>query len=110
MMRTLWMASALVAVGCGGEGSQSTEERVDAIVALEGDVAAGEAIYDAECASCHGAEGEGGVGPAMEEVVAGHDEWAMVDVLVRGVGGMPSFDDLDDQSIADVTAYSQATW
>lgn len=34
-------------------------------VPFEGDAAAGDAIYDASCTVCHGSDGEGGIGPAL---------------------------------------------
>jgi len=45
----------------GGSSSGSGED-------LEGDLSEGETAYKAQCASCHGQNGEGGVGPAMNTV------------------------------------------
>lgn len=35
---------------------------------FEGDTASGEALYAANCAGCHGAAGQGGIGPALSSV------------------------------------------
>ena len=86
----------------GGE----TDE-VAAIAALTGDSAAGQAIFDANCASCHGAMGEGGTGPA----IAGESDETeeLIEYVLYGEDEMPAFGDtLEDQEIADVIAYVQS--
>lgn len=56
--------------------------------------AAGQELYDNRCAGCHGAEGQGSIGPALGNGEAtknfpnAADE---VKVIVTGRGGMPSF-------------------
>ena len=103
-MRTSgWLLVGLMGlVACGGENG---DERVDDILALEGDVVAGEAVFAAECAVCHGDSGEGGSGPAMSGAIGGFDDADLIGVVVNGVGSMPDLADLPDQDIADVTAY-----
>jgi len=108
MRTTGWLLLGMTGlVACGGENG---DDRVDVILALEGDVAAGESVFAAECAVCHGDSGEGGSGPAMSEVVGGLDDAALIGVVVDGVGSMPDLSDLPDQDIADVTAYVLGTF
>jgi len=101
----LWML--LGAVACG-----ITEEtdRAEAILALESDSLAGADVYDVECSVCHGLRGEGASGPTMAAAVEPHDRASLVDVLLEGVGDMPSFEELPDQDIADVVTYLDETW
>ncbi|MDG2025487.1 MAG: cytochrome c [Acidimicrobiales bacterium] len=71
-------------------------------------ISLGEQVYASRCASCHGAAGEGGVGPSFVGVVdrAGVAEH---ETLVReGQGQMPSFDALlSDAQIAEVIAFER---
>jgi len=88
----LWVVLAACNDASGGS-------RVDDILALEGDPAVGYEVYDAECAVCHGVDGEGGSGPSL----AGEDEEReIVEVILTGEDEMPAFDDLADQDIADL--------
>lgn len=95
-MRLGWLV--LVFAGCGGS-------RVDDVLALTGDAAAGQAVYQARCALCHGDNGEGGTGPA----IAGEDELEeLVEVVLFGEGDMSGFDGvISDQEVADVVAFVQ---
>ena len=76
--------------------------------ASAGDAAAGEAVFaEAGCDGCHTLEAagaSGNVGPNLDE---SKPDAALVEQRVRnGAGAMPSFEDqLDDQEIADVTAF-----
>ena len=81
------------------------------------DGAAGEAvdgatIYADDCAVCHGADGGGGVGPALSggAVVAAFPEVAdQVTVVAEGRGGMPSSGDrLTPEQIDAVVAYTRS--
>lgn len=89
----------------------------------------GQEIYTAQgCSGCHGAQGEGGVGPALNEVTqvfpdpAGHIAWVKGGSQSVGVGnpygdpaagrvakgGMPGFANLSDAEIEAVVAYERA--
>lgn len=72
----------------------------------------GATIYADDCAACHGADGGGGVGPALAEgaVVAAFPEVAdQVVVVAEGRGGMPSFGDrLTPEQITAVVDYTRS--
>ncbi len=72
----------------------------------------GAAVYVAECAACHGADGGGGVGPPLSggAVVAAFPDAAdQTVVVVEGQGGMPSFGDrLSEEEIAAVVEYTRS--
>jgi mono/diheme cytochrome c family protein len=83
-------------VACG------VSARVDSILALSGDATAGATVYENHCASCHGADGRGASGPG----ILGEEAEEVVDVVLYGEEDMPAFaDTLEDQEIADVTAW-----
>jgi cytochrome c oxidase cbb3-type subunit 3 len=50
-------------------------------------VAAGEAIYTQNCAMCHGAELEGGIGTALNDTewIHGHDSEDVIRIITEGV-------------------------
>ena len=79
------------------------DARVDTILALSGDAANGGAVFADNCASCHGADGNGGT---EEGVVGEDDEAEVVETVLNGKETMPSFADaLSDQDIADLLAW-----
>jgi len=123
-------AAMLMAVGCSAEGVGSVGgEPSDEVVAL------GSLVYQASCASCHGAAGEGqpgwqsprsdGTYPAPPHDSTGHtwhhpDE-LLIDIIRRGgqvvygrpgfTSGMPAFgDQLTDAEIRAVLAYIKTFW
>ena len=70
----------------------------------------GQRIYSSNCASCHGAKGEGGYGKKLAGVVT--TKYPNVDdqiaVITNGKGGMPSFSQkLSAEQIAAVTRYTR---
>jgi mono/diheme cytochrome c family protein len=71
-------------------------------------VAQGEAVYEASCAVCHGADLGGGVGPALGagSVVAGQDDATVSDVIVNGRASMPAWEGvLSAEDIEAVIAF-----
>jgi mono/diheme cytochrome c family protein len=70
--------------------------------AVAGDVESGEAVFQRECASCHGVSAEGGVGPALFET--GLDAATVTAVVEQGRGVMPA-GIVIGQEQADVVAY-----
>ena len=70
----------------------------------------GQDLYGRNCVVCHGANGEGGEGPAF----AGSDRMQFASAIIRQVlfGGayMPPFANLSDEEIAGVATYIRNTW
>jgi len=101
------MSCSLLAalVACGGEA----DPRIAEIEALTGDATAGETVFSANCASCHGADATGGTGPNLVEE-ADEEREEFIETIFNGKGvGMPSFkDELENQEIADVVSYLQS--
>ena len=70
----------------------------------------GAQIYSANCATCHGATGKGGVGPRLADLVVAHypDEADEITVVAGGRNGMPSFSGrLSPEEIRAVVAYTR---
>ena len=77
----------------------------------------GSGIYDEQCASCHGAQGEGGVGPALNDrelLKSTHDD-VFFSLVRSGVPGtqMPAWSvdfggPLTDEDARDVVAFMRA--
>lgn len=77
---------------------------------VAGDTAAGAAIYEQECAQCHGAQGEGGTGTALGNpgMLALTPDAFLKHAIVNGRQGtqMPAFSaKLSDADINNVTAF-----
>ncbi len=68
------------------EPAQRAEAREDQLGFL---AAAGEELYDGECASCHGAEGRGGLGPAVgsSNFLESVEDHQIVQLISLGVPG-----------------------
>ena len=84
-----------------------------AAAAQEGDITRGSQIFDANCAVCHGAEGQGRLGLNLSSDFPALDPNAFVQSVVeQGIAGtaMPPWSQahggpLTDQEIADVSAF-----
>ena len=59
-MRTLLFGLLTLSIACG---EKAAVEEAD-ISGLTGDFDAGEILYNADCAACHGADADGGSGPS----------------------------------------------
>jgi cytochrome c550 len=94
-MKRLVLSAAVViaAAGCLGRPADS---------------ASGEDIYLQLCSNCHGAELEGGLGPALgfgSNVMGQPDEFLRVSIL-EGRGRMPSFESsLSDEQVDLLIGY-----
>jgi mono/diheme cytochrome c family protein len=122
-----WCAAAVAVVGCSSPS--------DGDVAPREVLEQGQAVYQAHCASCHGAEGEGqpdwkspgpdGVYPAPPHDSSGHTwhhaDADLIEIIQRGGqavygsaslrSGMPPFGDvLTDQEIVAVLALIKTFW
>jgi mono/diheme cytochrome c family protein len=77
-----------------------------------GAVSPGQAVYEASCASCHGADGGGGIGPQLSDgqVVESYPDVAdEVAVVTDGKNGMPGFEgDLSETEIDEVVEYTRS--
>lgn len=97
----------------GEVGDLGVAEAAPADVPVTSDAytAAGAGLYDSKCAACHGAEGQGGIAPALAvNANLGRDGY-VEDVLVHGFGNMPAFGSaMDDVQVAQVATYIRNLW
>ena len=56
-------------------------------------VAAGKEIFDKQCAQCHGADAQGGMGPGAKDMHGQESELFQVVYSGKSGGGMPAFGD-----------------
>jgi mono/diheme cytochrome c family protein len=77
----------------------------------EGDLAAGEEIFVANCGSCHtltAAGTSGNVGPNLDD--SSFDQGAVEEQVAQGGGGMPAFEgQLSEEQIQQVAAFVVAS-
>lgn len=91
-------------------GGDSTPDSADTTAAADTTTASavdGEALYNDECASCHGDDGGGGLGPSLQNLEESFpDQSEVVAIVTDGSGSMPSFgDDLSAEEIDAIVAY-----
>jgi mono/diheme cytochrome c family protein len=100
------LCAVVVAAGCGGDGSGGSTP-VDTAVPGPGSggSADGATIFAANCAGCHGGNGEGGVGPNLQTSEKAGNKDEVVKQVTEGGGGMPGFGDklssAEIQAVAD---------
>ncbi|MET0664190.1 MAG: cytochrome c [Acidimicrobiales bacterium] len=94
-------ALALVLAACGGDSEPGGGG---------GEESQGETVYSANCARCHGPDGEGGVGPqlgdgAVEENLTLEEH---TEVVTNGRNGMPAWEgQLSPEEIDAVVLYER---
>lgn len=73
-------------------------------------IAAGKELYASHCAGCHGAEGQGGIGPALTSASykygRSHDE-VLTSIREGRPGGMPAFgNQLSGSQVEELVAFT----
>jgi mono/diheme cytochrome c family protein len=90
-----------LAAGAGGCG-----RNYDKILALEGNATKGQILYQGQCYSCHGMDGEGLSGPSLRELVPQLTGTEILQSIVDGHDETTDFEaDFDDQQLADILEY-----
>ncbi len=105
----------LVAAGTGLSVRRTNNVQAVAALASPEVLAQGEAVYNETCASCHGPEGEGNVGPALNGSM---HSWHHVDSQLQSVilDGRPGTamvghrDHLTEEEVDAVMSYFKAWW
>ena len=83
------------------------DERVAAILELEGVAVDGEQVYLDNCSGCHGADATGASGPDLVGHLDHHGDAEYIEtILYGGLGDMAAYEDvLEDQEVADIMAF-----
>jgi cytochrome c551 len=90
----LLMGTSLVLAACGGgdDAAEDKDTATDGGGETTTDTAdAGDAqkLFEQKCSSCHGANLEGGVGPALDKVGSRLSQEDIENVIENGKGAMP---------------------
>jgi mono/diheme cytochrome c family protein len=113
-MRTFITIVTVVVVGVVGVMAQNDAASDDpyAETGWVNAVDTGEALYGAMCASCHGVDGSGDFGPALDENPSLTSDSYVVLRIVQGGGGMPRLGppQLDDEQVTLVVNYVRNAW
>jgi putative heme-binding domain-containing protein len=92
--------------------AQSNPSQVRTAGPAAGDMARGKKIFNSQCALCHGIDGAGGRGPALNrpKLQRGATNAELFKVIREGIRGseMPRFWQLTDREIRQVTGYVRA--
>jgi mono/diheme cytochrome c family protein len=90
-------------------GWQPTRVRLDDVDSAQGDAREGRAYYRGMCAGCHGVNGEGGIGNALNQAtfLSIADDRFLASSILEGRPGtaMPSWRHLSEQTVNDILAY-----
>jgi mono/diheme cytochrome c family protein len=110
----LGFVAALVLSACGGGGGSTSAPAAPlptGAQAQDATLLAGRKVFSAECASCHGARGQGGVGPTFQDGKLLRDfpnAEDQVAFVTQGKGIMPSFAGvLTHSQLESVVAYER---
>lgn len=91
--------------------SREIEQRAERVLTTTGDATSGAALFAANCARCHGADGTGDFGPNLYDRVPMRDDETLVRRLLLGLGPMPAWDSVfSDQELADILAFLRGTF
>ncbi|WP_264326029.1 c-type cytochrome [Romeriopsis navalis] len=75
------------------------------VLQLPGNAVQGEAIFQMNCAVCHGSQGNGNVGPSLRDVAAHKSRQGLIEQVISGkTPPMPQFQP-DEQIMADLLSY-----
>lgn len=114
MRRILTFVVAVIAVGVIGATAQNDAASDDpyAETGWVNAVDSGEAVYGAMCASCHGVDGTGGFGPALDGNMTLASDSYVVMRIVQGGGGMPRLGppQLSDEHVTMVVNHVRSAW
>src|SRR5262249_47328486 len=104
--------SLLVSMAAAGASAQSRPTPRPSRTPLSSDAAEGRRIFEAQCAWCHGNEGDGGMGPNLHGTLRHATSLASIaEIVTNGIPGtdMPGFrSTLTERSIQQTAAYVQS--
>ncbi|WP_067727390.1 cytochrome c550 [Oceanobacillus damuensis] len=83
-----------------GSGEQTEETQ-------EGETAGGDAdaVYQSNCAACHGADLSGGAGPDLTQVGSKYSSDEIADIIQNGTGSMPPQDQVAGEELSALSEW-----
>jgi mono/diheme cytochrome c family protein len=92
-------------VAIGSYAWHQSDPYTEMVLALAGDRDRGEAIFNINCAGCHGMGGDGSVGPSLHGVSNHRSHWSIIQQVTSGeTPPMPKFQP-NAQAMADLLSY-----
>lgn len=86
---------------------QMSDPYIQNVIAIEGDPVRGQAIFETNCAGCHGAAGAGHVGPSLNHVAKRKSDYNLIHQVISGqTPPMPKFQP-KPEDMADLLQYLQ---
>lgn len=110
-IRSLWIAALILMVwGYGGKPLPAAQEKAGESPAgkmTPADIAEGKQLYAAECGSCHGVDGSGGMGPDIRGSAQRRGDQGLFSVIRNGIPGtgMGPVMSLNDKRAWQTVAY-----
>ena len=82
-----------------------SEPYINEVLSRQGDVSRGQAIFEINCAGCHGLEADGIVGPSLHHVQKHKSKISLIQQVISGkTPPMPKFQP-NPQEMADLLSY-----
>ncbi|MBD2357925.1 cytochrome c [Tolypothrix sp. FACHB-123] len=87
---------------------QAADPYVKSVLALRGDPVQGNAIFQINCAGCHGWQADGRVGPSLQSVSKHKSRYGLIHQVISGeTPPMPKFQP-SAQEMADLLSYLES--
>ncbi|OKH26651.1 cytochrome C [Hydrococcus rivularis NIES-593] len=107
--RLIWVAVALallvIGIALGIHFSRVSDPYVLKVLSLTGDRDRGHAIFQINCAGCHGLQADGNVGPSLHHVPKRKSKVRLIEQVISGkTPPMPKFQP-STQEMADLLSY-----
>ncbi len=84
---------------------EMSDPYVNEVLSLKGDVSRGQAIFEINCAGCHGLDADGIVGPSLHHVQKHKSKISLIKQVISGkTPPMPKFQP-KPQEMADLLSY-----
>nr|AAN03580.1 cytochrome cM [Picosynechococcus sp. PCC 7002] len=85
--------------------TQASDPYIQQVLALQGDELRGNAIFQINCAGCHGPQADGNVGPSLRAVAQRKSDVRLIQQVISGkTPPMPKFQPAP-QEMADLLSY-----
>jgi mono/diheme cytochrome c family protein len=85
--------------------SQISDPYIKEVLSLEGDISRGHAMFQINCAGCHGREADGNIGPSLHDVSKRKSKISLINQVISGkTPPMPQFNP-NTQEMADLLSY-----
>ncbi len=105
---TLMVLAVLLAVGASVLGFhmiQASDPYIQKVLSLNGNLVKGHAIFQINCAGCHGLQADGQVGPSLQHVSQRKSKIDLIHQVTSGqTPPMPKFQP-NPQEMADLLSY-----